>query len=180
MTDDFEIDSYVSPNPTPEVLLACGPLDDVRRYLNVLKQTPHVTIAAEANDGRTGFFKVHVGGMTYRDFINLIQARPATVQMPFVRRAVPTGDHGRVDDVGNPHAPRVIVGLLADPATIARITEHLDWASLRPLSLGSAGEGVWFEPEADAADDYAVFVKEAEAGLYANASVVLLRQRVRS
>ncbi len=47
---------------------------------------------------------------------------------------------------------------------------------MHPLFLGFTGEGVYFEPDEDVFDAYVDFVRDAEAGLYANVSVVLLRR----
>ena len=176
MVENFQIDSYVSPNSSPEVLLACGPIHEIASYADLLRQTREVTVEAQADDGRTGFLKAHLGPMKYRDFLKLMNSPLLNGHVSLIRHAVPSSEHGRVDDVGNPHAPPVIVGILGDPETITRIREHLGWASMHPLSLRFSGEGVYFEPDESVVDAYADFVRDAEAGLYANVSVMLLRR----
>jgi hypothetical protein len=176
VSDSFQIASYVSPNLSSEVLIAYGPIEGVAAFAAIIGRIPEATIEAQADDGCIGFLKVHISQIKYIDFIRLMQLRPPNVEIPFVRHAVPSSEHGRVGDVGNPHAEAVIVGILGDADTVERIKEHLDWATMHPLFLGFTGEGVYFEPDEDVFDAYVDFVRDAEAGLYANVSVVLLRR----
>lgn len=175
LTGAFEIAGYISPNLSPEVLIACGPDAEIAEFADRIGQAESATVLARASDGETAFLKAHLGPMSYGDFIGLMTSCPPHVDVPFVRRAAPSNDDGRVEDVGNPHAP-VIVGILADAQTLAGIKNHLCWAKCQPLDLQHAGKGAFFEPEGTDVDAYEAFVRDAAAGLYANAVVVLLRR----
>jgi hypothetical protein len=172
----FEIAGYISPNITPEVLIACRPDAEIAEFAKRIERLECATLVARASDGTTAFLKAHLPALLYRDFIDLMASCPPHVEMPFVRRASPLREDGRVEDVGNPHAPPVIVGVLADPQAVEAIKVHLSWARCQPLNLEHAGRGVLFEPQEDDIDAYGAFVRDAAAGHYANAVVVLLKR----
>jgi hypothetical protein len=172
----FEIAGYISPNITPEVLIACGPDAEIEEFAERIGQLECATIVARASDGTTAFLKAHLQALLYRDFIDLMASCPPHVETPVVRRACPSRDDGRTEDVGNPHAPPVIVGVLADPQALEAIKAHLSWARCQPLNLAHAGRGFLFEPQEDDIDAYGAFVRDAAAGYYANAVVALLKR----
>ena len=173
----FEIAGYISPNPSPEVLIACGPDDEIVEFADRIGKMQSAAIVARASDGTTAFLKAHLHETTsYREFMNLMASCPPHVDIPFVRRVCPSIENGRLEDVGNPHAPPVIVGILADARTLVGIVSHLSWAKRQPLDLGWQGRGVFFEPDNETFEAYEAFVRDAAAGYYANAVIVLLRR----
>ncbi len=173
----FEIAGYISPNPSPEVLIACGPDDEIAEFADRIGKIASADIVARASDGTTAFLKAHLHEMRYREFIELMVSCPPHIDIPFVRRVSPSIGNGRLEDVGNPHAPPVIVGILADPQSLATIVSHLSWAKCESLDLRFEGRGVFFEPDDGNFEAYEAFVRDAAAGYYANAVIVLLRRR---
>lgn len=155
--------------------MACGPEAEIAEFAVRIEQVEGATIIARASDGETAFLKAHLPAVRYGDFMGLMASRPPHVEMPFVGRAFRSSEDGRIEDVGNPYAPPVIVGVIADAQVLERIKTHLPWARWQPMDIEHFGGGVFYEPVEDDREAYEAFVREAAAGYYANASVVLLR-----
>jgi hypothetical protein len=167
---------FISPNPSPWNLMVSGPPADVAALDSAVRSTPGVSSVAQASDGPIAFARYDISGeVKYGAFIGVLnRVQQSELMMTFTQSVQSCAD-GRQDDVGNPHAPPVAVGVIAPDGALADIKAGLGWTKIEPIRLADGRQGIGFRPDPDHADKYGLFAVKAARGEWPKAQIILVR-----
>ena len=167
---------YLSLNPSPTEWLLSGP----KGSLAELESVARATAGAEVLDRATGesfdFIRLRFAKtILYGDYMNLMNvALPSDVLGTMPAPTIPNcPPEGRLEDVGNPHAP-VDIGVFGSAQALALLREQNSWARFSDVTLNNGRTGLRFTPSSAQADSYSRFVSEAADGEYEGVEIVIL------
>lgn len=166
---------YVSPNPSPTRLLISGPPAEVSAMRDKTAGTGTFHLVAAAEDRGIAFARFQLApDALYRDVGAILYEMQRSGLMTTMDQAVASCSDGRAEDIGDPHAEPIRVGLLGGDAAVGPLRAALPWARLTPLRLADGRTGWRFAPGADDGIAYQLFVERAAAAKFPGVEVVLL------
>jgi hypothetical protein len=168
---------YISSNPSPLEWVVSGPKASVESMREIVLAVPGAEMVDKAPGSHFDFARFRLPSTArYGDFMTTtIAARqPDLLGSPIAPMIPDCTADGRADDIGNPHVPPVLVGLLGDAEGLARLRRQIPWATLSDMTLADGRRGLAFRPAADQASLYASFLESVAAGDFADSDVVLL------
>ncbi|WP_321164042.1 putative quinol monooxygenase [Sphingomonas sp. Root710] len=166
---------YVSPNPSPTRLLISGPPAQVSAMSNRAAGTGTFHLVAAAEDRGIAFARFQLApNALYRDVGGILFEMQRSDLMTTMDQAVDSCRDGRAEDIGDPHATPIRVGLLGEKAAVEPVRAALPWARFSPLRLAGGRTGWSFAPGDDDGIAYQLFVARAAAAKFPGVEVVLL------
>lgn len=166
---------YISSNPSPLEWMASGPKAEVQAVERAVSAVPGAETVDRASGSHLDFVRFRVPAtIRYGDFMGMMNAawRPRVLMSspaPLIPNCAP---NGRADDIDDPYASPVVVGVFGDAENLARVRQQNPWAAFSSVSLTDGRNGIAVRLSADQIAQYETFV--AAARHYSNVEVVLL------
>jgi hypothetical protein len=166
---------YISSNPSPLEWMVSGPKAEVQAVERVVSAAPGAEIVDRASGSDLDFARFRVPAtIRYGDFMGMMNAawRPRILMSsptPVIPNCAP---NGRADDIDDPYASAVVVGLFGDADNLAHLREQNPWATFSSVVRADGRSGLAFQPSGGQIAQYEAFV--AAAGKYPNIEMVLL------
>jgi hypothetical protein len=145
------ITCYVSPNPTPYEWQVSGSRASVDAFVAVLSEVPEAKLVDRAAGAALDFALVEFPPtLRYRDYIRLLQsATEVNLQPPSLRQKVRSCKDGRAEDVDDPYAAPVILGIVGAPGALDKLGAATSWTTTSPVLLADGRAAVTFRPTED-------------------------------
>jgi hypothetical protein len=168
---------FISPNASPSSWMIGGRSQDVTAIETTAQASGSIRRTAGAKDGETAFAIFEFDAVTpYREIGGIMfdaQRRKLLVSVP--TPGIPSCTDGSAEDVGDSHAPDVIVGIFGEARPIEAMMADLPWAKTVATRLPDGQQGISFKPSPEQAILYGSFVEKAASGGFPDVRIVLLK-----